>query len=981
MGGKVGDIVKAAVVGAAIATGVGLVIGTVTLATAGAAFVTSFVTSVALGAVSSALSPKPEQFTSANEIRGRTVMTKQAISPRDVVYGEVKKSGTIVFLETTNDNKDLHVCVTLASHEIQDCEIVYFNDEIIATELADNVEKNANPDENYLLTIPFLGQQLSLNLPNTFVARYENFTSLTAHYGSPNQLADANLVSRTSFTSNHRLRGIAYLYTKLVYDQDVFANGLPNISAVIKGKKVYDPRTETTAYSNNAALCIRDYVSNSTYGLGATDEEIDDASFIAAANICDEDVTVLGGGTEKRYTMNGVVDTSKQPREILNDMLTSCGGTIFYSNGKWKLKVGAYVSPSDTLTIDDLRGPISIQTRNSGRDQFNAVKGIFVSPENNWQPTDFPELTSSTFESEDGGDRKYIDLTLAYTTSVSTAQRLAKQVLYRNREQIVVNMPCKMTAFKYEVGDTVQVTNERFGWTNKIFEVISWSFAFDGQELGVDLILKETSSGIYAWDSATDEQEFTFNNTTLPSAFDVNAPGISVSDELRVLNQEAVSVLIVDITSGDTFTSRFEVQAKKTTDTEYVNLGQAAGNRFELLNVEDGATYDVRARVINQIGVRSVFNTTQHQVVGKTAPPQDVTNFTGNVVGGQLVLTWTPVTDLDLSHYRLRYSTLTSGATYQNAINLSDKIARPGNLAIVPARTGTYFIKAIDKLGLASINPSTIVVTTNIAGIEGLNLVDTITEGPEFDGTFDDTVELDTENQLILDTSINFDSATGDFDDATGLFDGGGGNVDLEGFYYFANGSDLGAVYTSRLTASITSTRTDYVNTFDDATGLFDAREGDFDGDVNAFDNTDVELQVRTTDDDPGGSPTWSSWRPFVVGDYTARAFEFRLRLTTTDTQATPVVSGASVTIDMPDRVVSETDVASGASAKAITFSPAFKATPAIGISASNLATGDYYEITSKSASGFTITFKDSGGSAIDRTFDYVAKGYGRIET
>jgi len=234
---------------------------------------------------------------------------------------------------------------------------------------------------------------------------------------------------------------------------------------------------------------------------------------------------------------------------------------------------------------------------------------------------------------------------------------------------------------------------------------------------------------------------------------------------------------------------------------------------------------------------------------------------------------------------------------------------------------------------------------------------------------------------LILDTSINFDSATGLFDDATGLFDGGGGNVDLEGFYYFANDADLGAVYTSRLTASITSTRTDYVNTFDDATGLFDAREGLFDGDVNAFDDTDVELQLRTTNDDPAGSPTFSDWTPFVVGDYTARAFEFRLRLTTQDTQATPVVSGTTVTIDMPDRVLSGEDLSSGAGAYAVTFSPAFKATPAIGIAAQDLQTGDFYEITSKSASGFTITFKDSGGTAVDRTFDYVAKGYGREET
>jgi len=714
--------------------------------------------------------------------------------------------------------------------------------------------------------------------------------------------------------------------------------------------------------------------------LGATDAEIDDDSFIAAANICDEDVNVLGGGTEKRYTINGVVDTSKSPREILNDLLTSCGGSIYYSNGKWHIKVGAYITPTVTLDNDDLRGAIKIQTRNSGRDQFNAVKGIFVAPDNNWQPTDFPELTSEQFEADDGGDRKYLDLVLPYTTSVSTAQRLAKQILYRNREQIVITLPCKMTAFQFEVGDTVQVTNDRFGWDQKVFEVISWSFAFDGEELGIDMVLKETSSLIYAWDEAVDEKEFTFNNTTLPNAFDIRAPGISITDELRTRNQEAISVLIVDVTQTDTFTTGFEVQARRQGDAEYINLGQATGNRFELINVEDGVFYEVRARSINSFGARSTFTTGSHQIIGKTAPPEDVTGFTANVVGGALVLSWTPVGDLDLSHYRIRYASANGSPTYQNSINLVERVPRPGNTAIVPARTGTYFIKAIDKLGLASLNPATVTVTTNVAGVEALNNVETVTEDPDFDGVKDDVVVRE-DDALILDTSINFDSKTGDFDDAGGLFDGGGGAVDLEGFYYFANSVDLGSKFTSRLTASMTVSRIDYVNTFDEATGLFDSRDGLFDGDVNAFDDTDAELQVRFTDDDPGGAPSWSDWKTFVVGDYSARAFEFRVRMTTTDTQASPVVSELSVSVDMPDRVVSESDISSGAGAKVVTFTPAFKITPAIGISATDLATGDYYEITSKSASGFTITFKNSGGSAVDRTFDYVAKGYGRIET
>jgi len=454
--------------------------------------------------------------------------------------------------------------------------------------------------------------------------------------------------------------------------------------------------------------------------------------------------------------------------------------------------------------------------------------------------------------------------------------------------------------------------------------VISWTFAFDGEELGVDMQLKETSAGIYAWDEAVDEQEFTFNNTSLPNAFDIVSPGLSLSDEVRTNNEEAVSVLIANVTTSSTFVTGFEVEARKQGDAEYVNLGQATGNRFELLNVEDNAVYEVRARAVNSFGARSPFRSVSHQIVGKTAPPEDVTGLSGNVVAGSLVLNWTPVGDLDLSHYLLRYASATTGVTYQNATTLIDKIPRPGNSVVVPARTGTYFLKAIDKLGNRSVNPATVVVTTNVEGVEDLVGIDTIEEHPDWNGSFDDVVEIDEDDALVLGTSVLFDSKAGLFDDGEGLFDGGGGVVDSEGFYYFANRFDFGAVFTARLTVTGSVTRIDYVNTFDEATELFDQREGSFDGDPNAFDNHDVQLEVRTTNDDPAGTPTWSEYQRFVVGDYTARALEFRLVLSTTNANSSPKVSAATVKADMPVRTEAEEDITSGAGAFNVTFSEPF---------------------------------------------------------
>ena len=112
----------------------------------------------------------------------------------------------------------------------------------------------------------------------------------------------------------------------------------------------------------------------------------------------------------------------------------------------------------------------------------------------------------------------------------------------------------------------------------------------------------------------------------------------------------------------------------------------------------------------------------------------------------------------------------------------------------VPARTGTYFVRAVDTSGNTSQNATN--VGTDIQSIAGLNVVATSTQHPTFAGVKTDCV-VDDDSQgvpvLKLATSILFDAATGNFDDAPGLFDSGGGRVDNEGAYEFDSYVDLGS--------------------------------------------------------------------------------------------------------------------------------------------------------------------------------------------
>jgi len=946
------------------------------------------------GEATRALRPTGARGRGSESKRGYSVTKRGSTISHQIIYGKMKVAGARIFDGTTDkasnasgtgllnvllesgvvsetglENTFLHRVVAFAGHEIESFEQIYINDEVATISPGGTV---------------------------TSPSRYQGKIKIYEHLGATDQAADPRLVTAVpAWTSAHRLRGIAYLYCVFEFDVDAFPNGVPEITAVIKGKKVYDPRSPSAAnaWSDNPALCVRDYLTSSGYGLGEAAANINDTSFITAANICDETNTDAG---TTRYTANGAFTTSIEPQELLNDLMTSMGGTIWYTQGFWAVKAAKWTTPvtdvnGETIVLneDDLRSSIAVSTRHSRRDNFNVINGTFKGQESNWQVTDYPPVTNTAFVTADNGQESPIDLELPWTDNSVEARRIARILLEKSRQQLTMSASFGLRAFQLQTGDNVRVTNTRFGWTNKEFEVVSWNFGVQNQyDLQIELVLRETAESVF--DEVDDGIVYERDNTTLLSPFTVPNLGINISTELRRVKGKTLGVLLIDVNNTSTLMDTAEVQFRKTGDTNYISLGTIGAfvgtERVEHVGVEDGF-YDIRARATNSLGVHGDYNTiSNYYVEALGIPPADVTNFDGNVVGSNLFLSWTPVPDLDLAHYIIRYSHLTSGAVYSEAENIAQVPVGSSTLALQNAGVGTYFIKAVDDTtsgSNSSVNPAVFVVTS--IGIGDLNVVATLTENPSFSGV-KSGVSINSDGSLELAESFKFDSATGLFDDRgqdtdpVGLFDDFTG-YGSSGIYYFSNDLDLGQKYTSRLAFSFTSTRFDSTGSFDSATGNFDDR-GDgvalFDGDPTAFSDTSVSLQLRHTDDDPTGTPTWSDWQAFSVSDITARAFEFRLVLSSTDTNVTPVVSALSATIDMQDRVVSGSDITFTGTTN-ITFDDAFAATPAIGLSLANLTDGDRYTMTNKTRTGFTInTFTGGSASTNAVTLDYVAKGYGK---
>ena len=733
---------------------------TATAITAASYLAVSAVTSWAI----SALSPKPD-FSSFGS-QGTLVNVREATAPADFVYGEVRKGGVVTFYESTGEtNKFLHQIIVLAGHEVEEIGDLYVNDEVVTWNESTGFvtsEKWTSTEEQYVQDGFYESGRDEGQPKYVYQEVTTNHIRIRKFHGDQTAapadlLAESELEGDDALTSNFVGNGIAYLYVRYEYDREVFASGLPLITAKVKGKKVYDPRNQTTAYSNNAALCMRDFLT-SEYGLN--DDAIDDVSFAAAAWDCDEPVALANAeGTEKRYTLNGIVKSNSPIGSVLGNMSTACAGTLFWGSGYWKLKVGVYSAPVKSLTLDDLRGPINLSTRTSMRDSFNGVSGTFNNAADDYITADYPKLISETdagsfvtgnpytilevgntdftaigassntvgvtftatgsgsgtgkaslFLGEDGGDELLLDLPLPFTTSASAAQRIAKLTLFRGREQMAFSADFGLNAFDVEVGDIVSFTNDRYGFNAKEFEVLGWAFASnqDAGDLRVTLTLQETSAAAFAWDA--EETAIISNNTILPDFNTVaEVTDLSLYDGSFFgadgTHNNAISAYWT--ASEDGFVSRYQVQYKRSDESIYQTTF-ATQVYARLTSLDEEQLYNVRVRAINTIGVESAWVESTFTTIKDQVAPAAPT-IVGSTQGVNTVtVNWVNPTDKDFREVEVLRSVT-------NDINNASSVAYVSGTYYVDIppnvdQTYYYFVRAIDRTGNISA-PAT--VTTN----------------------------------------------------------------------------------------------------------------------------------------------------------------------------------------------------------------------------------------------------------------------------
>ena len=877
-----------------------------------------------------------------------------------VVYGTRLLGGTRVFLETSGtDNQYLYGAIVLCEGEINDITEIRVDDSAVtfSASIANGTTITSND------------------------SRFGTTIQVQPFFGADDQVASSLLTTLSNWGSNHRLRGVAYLAFRITWDNDKYT-GIPKIQAKVQGRKIstFDGSdNETTGqFSSNPAFILIDYLRNSTFGKGVALSSIDIPSFFTASQVCDATVTYHGSTTGKLIECNAVLDSKAKVIDNVKKLLTGMRGLLSYSQGKYKLVVETTGTSQLTLTKDNTIGGIKVSSERKNN-KFNRMLIDFTNPDKNFQSdTVVYDTNHSTLLTEDNSILQEGRLQLPTITNIHQAKEMGRVALLRSRNSLSVSLKANYQALNLIVGDIVSVTEEVTGMSTKKFRIMNMAI---NDDYTVDLGLVEYQDSFYTFE--TQSAPATIPDTNLPDPFTVQAPAsITLSDEL-IEYSEGIVITRLNIVIGastDNFVQYYVVEAKKSTETNFKIIGQGTELNYEMLNVVDDITYEVRCRAINTLGISSSSITASRKIVGATEPPNDVQNFSVNMLGSsQMQLNWDANTDLDISFYEIRYQNVTSNAQWNKSVNWLQVPRTSGTSITTNTRSGAFLIKAVDKLGNESNNAT--VIFSNIAQItENFKDIQTLTEDITA-GTFDGDVALTDSSgtvSIVLDTKNDFDDLTGNFDDASGDFDLGGAddNIDDEGFYTLAQTLTLSAIFDVSFIKSITIDQIeDPYDLFDDGRGvsLFDDAPAPFDG--NDPTNATAQLQIATSTTSLDNA---TSFQPMNTSTtFKGRYFKFRLRLANKNNKTRAFVSGISIDVKMQKRTETGEDVASGTSTKSVAFTNPFFAIPSIGIAAQNMATGDFFSISNKSISGFDIVFQNSSGSNINRTFDFVAIGHG----
>ncbi|PLX36989.1 MAG: hypothetical protein C0605_07940 [Hyphomicrobiales bacterium] len=585
--------------------------------------------SFGLSFIARKLAPKPK---TATAITGAHLSLRAETNvPRQIAFGETATAGSLVYWNLYGgDNEYLQMVFALAEGECDSLTGAFVNGEPVTVQ------------------------------GDTTVDEYPDVMWIEFHNGAWDQAADSELVAHGGgrWTANDRGRGVCYVRVTMKYDEAKFPGGRPKFLFQFKGAKLYDWRKDDT----NGGSGSHRHGDASTYewsanpvvawynwrrgiwlngqriaGMNTPGVAIDHDAATAAANICDESVALKVGGSETRYVISGLLDTSTNHRSHIENILGCMAGEEYDLGGTFRIMAGAAQSPVLSITDDDLLAdaPVKWRLNHSADKLTNAFFGAYVEPAKQWNEEPLDPRLSSADETADGGDRLEARYDFPFISSNTQGQRVLEALRRQARRQQSITAPVKPGLSVLEAGDWISWTSERYGFTAKLWAVESAPVS--AEDHTGTLTLREIDADVYAWVPATDE--------ITPG---VTQPLPSGGPSLATVSGLAVANATVTATGGaqrpglratwtpitDPTVDAIKIQYRKVGDTDALSITAPApsdGAFLWLDGVQGGLEYEIRAipmttpqRALSWTAWVQVPDTAADHVVDVAALAQDI---------------------------------------------------------------------------------------------------------------------------------------------------------------------------------------------------------------------------------------------------------------------------------------------------------------------------------------------------------------------
>ena len=523
------------------------------------------------------------------------------------------------------------------------------------------------------------------------------------------------------------------------------------------------------------------------------------------------------------------------------------------------------------------------------------------------------------------------------------------------------------------------------------------------------------------YDTADNADALEYQSVTTFDKIPTAPSGLTFETKEVRRNNNVVNDVFMGFTrDNDGNISGYEIRYK-VGNGNYETVRQTT-NELKVEGVKPGSTVTFQIRSIGRDGT---FKHSQWVSGSFVVPKEDVTTKTAQQLvqlppdplqvqlephrSNQVMVTWSVPKDglgatSDRLNAEIRHSSLTDGSSTWPNSSLLTVVKANTFYAILPELAGEYLVRFIDDQNKKSSAVRSVVHTLTDSVPRLLILEDREdSDSPRFQGQKNDTFYSEEYNALVIDGDQTIDDIL-DID-ALSSFDFLGTRKS-SGEYFFANTLDLGAQFDIEFSRHLVMRGTYPADDIDERTALIDTWT-DFDG-LEADDvNAEVYLRAATTgitaedeltedgdkllledanDQQLESNLVFGDWVPLRNGHFQGRLFQFKCELSSDHVDQTPLLDELGFTAKMPLRTETSSVIASGTDSggKAVTFTNAFfqdgvfyNTPPSIGITAFNLASGDYYEVTSISRTGFTVKFKNSSNAVISRNFQFQAVGYG----